>query len=173
MNPLDETISWYRVVQANQLLVAHVLSSAPEVVPDVSPFSTLSNAEATRQLERAGSEIDDLTVLALVSFFEQLLLAYVRELAEQITAEQTEPVPGVLAEYAFKNAERWRFKEILKLSGSVADASVLERVEKLYDYRNWVAHGKHKLKPVTTDPLDAYAALSLLLRQIGYGSSPS
>lgn len=173
MNPLDETMAWYKVVQANQLLVAHTLSHFPETVPDSSLFSSLSDAEAVQQLERSGAEIDDLTVLALVSFFEQLLLAYVRELAEQITAEQTEPVPGVLAEYAFKNAERWRFKEILKLFGSVADASVLEKVEKLYDYRNWVAHGKHKLKPVTTDPFDAYGALSLFLKQIGYGSSPS
>lgn len=152
-------------------MVAHILNNFPDAVPDSSPFATLSNAEAMQRLERSGAEIDDLTVLALVSFFEQLLLAYLRELAEQITAEQTGPVPRVLTEHAFKNAERWRFKEILKLFGLIVDASLLEKVEKLYEYRNWVAHGKHKRKPVTTDPLDAYEALSLFLERIGRRSS--
>lgn len=125
MNQLDETIAWYRVVQASQSLAARILRDRPDTVPNTSPFFGKSVAEAVQMLEQSAAEVDDLTVVALVSFFEQLVLDYVRELAQQIEAGQSVPAMGALAGQAFEGVERWPFTSILKLFNTAVDKSLL------------------------------------------------
>lgn len=103
MNQLDETIAWYKVVQANQALAARVLRNYPGTVPDTSPFFGKSITEVTRMLEKSAAEVDDLTVVAPVSFFEQLVLDYVGELAERIEAGQSVPVMSAFVGHAFRD----------------------------------------------------------------------
>lgn len=167
MSQLDETIAWYRTVKANQLLVSKVLKDHIEVVPETSPFFGLSESEATRMLEESAAEVEDLTVVALVSFFEQLVIDSLRELVERIETEQTSPTMGALAGYAFRDVERWRFDDILKLFEAALQHGLLDQVRNIYRYRNWVAHGKRKQKPVITDPVTAYEALSRFLSSVG------
>lgn len=134
MNQLDETISWYRIIQANQVLAARVLRDYSNTVPKTSPFSGKSAAEAMQMLEKSAAEVDDLTVVALVSFFEQLILEYIRELAERIKAGQSVPVMGALTGHAFKDMERWRFNDILKLFETDVDTALLAEVKNIYQY---------------------------------------
>lgn len=118
-------------------------------------------------LEKSAAEVDDLTVVALVSFFEQLVLDYVGELAERIETGQSGPVMSTFVAHAFRDVGRWRFNDILKLFETDVGTALLAEVSNIYQYRNWVAHGKRKQKPVVTDPIKAYQALSLFLDKIG------
>lgn len=175
MSQLDETVAWYRTVKANQLLVSKVLKDHTKVVPETSPFFGLSESEATRMLEESAAEVEDLTVVALVSFFEQLVIDSLRELTERTETDQTSPMMGALAGFAFRDVERWRFDDILKLFEAPLQDGLLDQVRNIYRYRNWVAHGKRKQKPVVTDPVTAYEALSQFLSSVGkvvYASRP-
>ena len=159
-------MAWYKVVKANQLLAAKVVRDYTEAVPQSSPFFGLSELEATQLLEKSAAEVDDLTVLALVSLFEQLVLDYIRELEERMKGEKLIPIMGLLEGHASKNIERWRFTDVLELFEFAVDSSLLDQVKNIYRYRNWVAHGKRKRKPVTTDPIKAHEALSSFLGKI-------
>ena len=172
MSQLDETIAWYRIVKANQQLAAKVVRDYTAVVPISSPFYGLSEAEATQLLEKSATEVDDLTVLALVSFFEQLVLDDIRGLSEKIKTEQSVLTMRAFTDYAFKDIERWRFLELLKLFEADVDRSLLDSVKNLYKYRNWVAHGKRQQKPVITDPIKAHETLSSFLEKISKATNP-
>lgn len=167
MSQPDETIAWYRVIKTNQQLAAKVVRDYTEAVPQSSPFFGLSEAEATQLLEKSAAEVDDLTVLALVSFFEQLILDHIRGLSEKIKAEQSVSTTKAFTDYAFKDIERWRFLELLKLFEADIDRSLLDSVRNLYKYRNWVAHGKRQQKSFVTDPVKTHEALSAFLNKIG------
>jgi hypothetical protein len=148
-------------------MVERVLRNSPDTVPDTSPFFGKSLTEATRMLEESSAEVDDLTVVALVSFFEQFMLDYLQELAEQVGRTCSTPLTCALVSHAFKDVERWRFSDVLRLFKGEVDPSLLDQVQSIYKYRNWVAHGKRKPKPVVTDPIKSYEALSLFLKNIG------
>lgn len=138
-----------------------------EAVPRSSPFFGLSEAEATQLLEKSAAEVDDLTVLALVSFFEQAILDHIRSMTEQIKTEQSVFTMRALTDYAFKDIERSRFVELLKLFEADVDRSTLDQTRNLYKYRSWVAHGKRGQKPIITDPVKTYETLSSFLDKIG------
>ena len=172
-------MAWYRVVKANQLLAAKVIRDYTEAVPESSPFFGLSEPEAVQMLENSAAEVDDLTVLALVSFFEQLVLDRISELLEQMKTEQSVSTPKALTDYArgnnceFEKIKRGPFLELLKLFEAEVDRSLLDKVRSSYKYRNWVAHGKQGKKPVATEPIKTYEALSSFLERISGIADPS
>ena len=179
MSQLDETIAWYKIVKANQQLAAKVVRDYTAVVPRSSPFYGLSEAEAVQLLEKSATEVDDLTVLALVSFFEQLMLDRISELLEQMTTAQLVSIPEALTDYArgnnyeFEKIKRGPFLELLKLFEAEVDRSLLDKVRSSYKYRNWVAHGKRGQKPVAAEPVKTYEALSSFLERISGITDPS
>lgn len=63
---------------------------------------------------------------------------------------------------AVENIERWTVTDIIDILKDVVSDELRGRAKQIYEYRNWVAHGRNKdqLPSSRTDPKTAYAVLS-------------
>lgn len=167
MKPLDEVIDWYQIASDSQRVVSRLLD-APSEFPRDSVFALKPLSEARRLLETAAGELDDLAVLSLASLFEKVLLDHLMLVAERtIRDHSVEPFARSVCEYAFEKADRWHFPDVLDLFKSIVGSGVVGDVKQVYEYRNWVAHGRRKLKPLALDPREAYQRLSEFLERAG------
>ena len=107
--------------------------------------------EAKRLLARAKTELDDWAIVSLISMFERILLVHDRpSLRSKTLREETKGFPNAIKQFSKRVATR-----------TYAD------VERLCEYRHWVAHGKRWGKPGYADPVSAYQRLVDFLIQAG------
>ena len=107
--------------------------------------------ETKRLLAQAKTELDDLAIVSLVSMFERILLKHDRTpLGSKTLREETKRLPHAIKQF-----------------GKRVDTRTYDDVERLCQYRNWVAHGKRWGKPAYADPVSAYQRLVDFLIQAG------
>lgn len=107
--------------------------------------------ETKRLLAQAKAELDDWAIVSMVSLFERILFKHDRSpLRSKTLREGTEGLHNAIKQ----------FKQRV-LSGAYED------VERLCQYRDWVAHGKRWEKPAHADPVSAYQRLEDFLSQAG------
>ena len=107
--------------------------------------------EAKRLLAKAKTELDDWAIVSLISMFERILLVHDRpSLRSKTLREETKGFPNAIKQFSKRVATR-----------TYAD------VERLCEYRHWVAHGKRWGKPAYADPVSAYQRLVDFLIQAG------
>ncbi len=111
-------------------------------------------------------DLDDLCVLLLFSVFEATI-------RERVLAEVEAELPP-LRHVAIKRAldemkegiEHGSFFKVLEpYKGS--DAHLIEEVNQVRRYRNWVAHGRRTEQPAAVNPTTAYDRLKRFLDQLG------
>jgi len=121
------------------------------------------------------NELDDLAVLLLFSVFE----ATVRELVE----EQVEPEISALRHPALVKAgkdvrraiEEGSFFQLLEPYKSSMHVDLVEQVNQVRRFRNWVAHGRRpEMNPgAVVEPREAYERLKAFLAVIQPASATS
>jgi hypothetical protein len=111
-------------------------------------------------------DLDDLCVLLLFSVFEATI-------REQVLAEVEAELPP-LRHVTIKRAldemregiEHGSFFRVLEPYKDL-DAGLIEEVNQVRRYRNWVAHGRRTEQPAAVDPTTAYDRLKRFLDHIG------
>ncbi len=167
MNPLEPVKKWYEVVNGNQRLIKMFLKKHPGLFPIESVLSSKTSDEARDILDKAKIELDDLTIVSLYSIFESKILSQISSIISTIaTGPSTEFVKSI-AKYTAKNSERWLINDILDLYKSKVNPDLVGNVKQIYNYRNWVAHGKKTGKPLALDPITVYERLFDFLDQAG------
>ena len=162
-------MNWYNLSIESQRTIARFLERSPEDFPLDSSLATMPLNEVKETLLLAEEELKDLTVLSLVSIFEQFLIEYLSELTDELSQKIDEPLSKETIEYACRNVERWYFKDILDLFKPIVGSQVVGDVKQIYNFRNWVAHGKNhkkKKKVTSVDPETAYERLSEFLNRL-------
>lgn len=167
MNPLEEVLEWYEVVCETQRAVAHALDNHPDSFPENSIFALQSTKDWKELLLRTRAEIDDLTVLSLVSILEQTVIGRLQAVVDHTMKQITDSFAQRVLSYRLYPPERWRFTDILDLFKAEIDPHLVGEVKEIYRYRNWVAHGRKGVKPVAVDPSTAYQRLSGFLQTAG------
>lgn len=167
MNKLQEIMQWYKLTIESQRITLKILNSSPELVPLDSSLAEYKLSEAKEILLKAENELNDLTVLSLVAVFEQLVIDYLKDLGRKTIKKEEEILSKSVLKYALKNSDRWHFKDILDIFKSIVSNELVGSVKQVYDYRNWVAHGKKETTSVTKiDPDLAYDRLSEFLGRL-------
>jgi hypothetical protein len=175
MKTLEDAWEWYGAVKEGTKRLAHLAKFWGDLPPrqgdewatQVRMDNVLREVSATEMREDAElvrAELDDLAVLVLFSVFE----AIVRDLIER----QVKPEVNGLQHPALQMAG----KEVLEAiaQGSffrvlepykLADKDLVEQVNQVRRYRNWVAHGKRPdMEPAAlVEPRDAYNRLRRFL----------
>lgn len=144
MNNLEEIMKWYKLTIESQRVTLKILNSSPEIVPLDSSLAEYTLSEAKEILLKAVNELNDLTVLSLASVFEQSVLGYLKSLGKETIEKEEKILSKSVLKYALKNSDRWHFRDILDIFKSVFSTELVGSVKQVYDYRNWVAHGKKK-----------------------------
>ena len=70
MNPLRNVLKWYEVARDSQTAVSELIDTIPDKFPSSLVFAALTPREAKDILRAARNELDDLTILSLVSVLD-------------------------------------------------------------------------------------------------------
>lgn len=128
---------------------AYIRDLNPEQLTDVAAFVT--------------EHVDDLAVLVLFSVFE----ATVREAVLAEVRPEVERLRHVSLQHAAREAceaiESGSFFRVLDPFKAAGHAHLIEQVNQVRRYRNWVAHGRRGEPPMTVEPEAAYDRLSRFL----------
>jgi hypothetical protein len=88
------------------------------------------------------TEFNDVMVLALFAAFERELKMSVQNVLNTNLNPQNSMVFR-LAELTSDSIERWTMTDLLSTLRNIVDDNILGQVKQVYEYRNWVAHGKN------------------------------
>lgn len=165
---LDTVMEWYEVSLDTQRTMKYLINKNPEAVPLKSLLVSKELKETNKLLDTAIDELNDLTIVSLVSIFEQTLIRYLKEMIQnKMDFEIEDEVIYELREYTINQAEYGRFTDIIDLFTRSNSKDLAGMVKQIYIYRNWVAHGKKQVNsPSKIDPVSAYTRLSDFLKGI-------
>jgi hypothetical protein len=126
----------------------------------------LTSAEILNDSQTVLDDLDDLCVLLLFSVFE----ATIRErVLADVEAELPSPrhvtIKRALDEMK-EGIEHGAFFKVLE-PYKAFDADLIEEVNQVRRYRNWVAHGRRTEQPAAVNPTTAYERLKRFLDRLG------
>jgi hypothetical protein len=174
MMTLEDAWGWYQATRSALELFARLGRRYWDNLPEENSFW---NDDAFRQLtgdaivQRVGfglEHIDDFAVMILFSVFE----AIVRErVLEHVEAQRAGIEDGLLAGMVDAGVKELRKKAFLRVLEvfKAMDSGLVEEVNQVRRYRNWVAHGRPARRPPAVDPSMARERLSRFLKTMPDG----
>jgi hypothetical protein len=169
---LDDAWDWYQAARASAQTMARLgnrhwnhLPWDGELGRD-SRLQELTSAEILDNSETVLDDLDDLCVLLLFSVFEAIV-------RDRVLADVEAELPA-FRHVAIKRAveemkeaiEQGSFYKVLE-PYKVSDANLIEEVNQVRRYRNWVAHGRRTQQPAVVNPSTAYDRLQRFLDHLG------
>ncbi len=128
------------IIRANREVYRKPISKMPELA---------AKLDAATEFESTGKEVEDLFVVALWAVFERFLRDYMEYKGNALKSVTPTDFGEELHMHFVKEVEYWKPQEMLdvlkRLPG--ADACQLGEAKQIYEYRNWVAHGRNPCKP--------------------------
>jgi hypothetical protein len=126
----------------------------------------LASSEVLNDSQTVLDDLDDLCVLLLFSVFE----ATIREQVMAAVMAELPPLRHVAIKRALddmkEGIEHGSFFRVLEPYKDF-DADLIEQVNQVRRYRNWVAHGRRTEQPAVVNPTTAYDRLKRFLAQFG------
>ena len=176
MIDLDEAWSWYVTTQ-NQL---HLFARLGQKHWAGLPWEgSLGRDDHLKGLESeaivAGSEfclehLDDFAVLILFSVFESIIRDQVLSEVEDEKGRIRNEVVLQIVNDGAEVIEHGGFYRVLQVFKG-RDAGLVEAVNQVRRYRNWVAHGRRTSQPDSVDPETAFRRLKNFLGILGIGAA--
>ncbi len=127
------------------------------------------DVEARDLREGAGtilSDLDDLAVLLMFSVFEAIVRDRALADVTRSLPEQLHPAVEHAIDELKKDIENGSFGKVTEAFKSL-DHDLVEKVNQVRRYRNWVAHGRRTEQPSVVRPEAAYERLSEFLERMG------
>lgn len=147
---LDEALENYDVKNDCLGIISSLLpKSFKNTSYSETVFLNKTPEEAKVMIQQARIELVDLTIVSLISAFENIIFNHDKSLFKKGTGQEKEKnIRSAIAHFQ-----------------SEVPQKVFEDTLRLCDYRDWVAHGKRWDNPenVQTDPATAYQVLAKFL----------
>lgn len=171
MNPLDEVIDWYKSNLSQQKFFMEIVKNSHKMIDNITvnailmkyELSSSKKDEIKTQVDKIKNELNDLTIVSLWSIFEAFLNDELKKQADNITKNIADPILKNISFYSLKESEKWLKDDVLDLYKVSVDSQLVGDVKEIYNYRNWVAHGKTRNKPFNLEPFIAYQKLTEFL----------
>ncbi len=113
-----------------------------------------------KQFVGVESELEDIMILSLFASFERELRVSIQTAIDG-NVRKLNPTLERLALLLSGSIERWTVLDMIDALEDVVDRDTRSKAKQIYNYRNWVAHGKNPAKPpaIRTDPKTVQVAL--------------
>lgn len=168
---LADAWSWYE--SAKKLLLAmrclgdkywETLAWDEEIGRD-NRLRELAGAEIVQRADVVLSDLDNLCVLLLFSVFEAIVRdSVLMDITAEIQGAYHPAIQQAIAELK-ENIEQGSFYRVLQ-SYKTMDVNLVEEVNQVRKFRNWVAHGRRGTPENRVDPRTAYARLQNFLDRL-------
>jgi hypothetical protein len=168
MTTLEEAWHWYQAAAESLRRVERVSRrywdepGMQELLARDSVLRDLSRQEVETGAQHAREPLDDLAVLVLFSVFESIVRSAGRDQVAAEAAGLRHPSLTYAAEEALRAIDDGSFFRVLEPYKD-RDAGLIEEVNQVRRYRNWVAHGRRGSPLARIDPRSAYERLSRFL----------
>lgn len=169
MKSLVDAWKWYTATRDNLLRMNRLADKYWRLLPWAGKlgrdddFRLLEASDVLTETRHSLEFLDDLAVLVLFSVFEQAVRDHVRDGAGVEADALTHPVLRRAAEEALRAVEEGSFFRVLEPYKGEGRADLIEEVNQVRRYRNWVAHGRRGEQPPAVTPTSAYDRLSRFL----------
>lgn len=112
------------------------------------------------RLSGTEEELDDIMVLSLFASFERELRVFIQDIIDANTHKSTSTIERITS-LTTSSIERWTVNDMVEAFSDIVDEDLRGKVKQIYEYRNWVAHGKNqnRLPSARTDPKTVYISL--------------
>jgi hypothetical protein len=129
-------------------------------------FRLLKPRDVVEESELGEGPLDDLAILVLFSVFEAQVRQFVYDQIRAEASRLTHPTLVHAANETLQKVEEGSFFRVLE-PYKPADANLVEEVNQVRRYRNWVAHGRRGKPAVALVPREAFERLNRFLDVIG------
>jgi hypothetical protein len=177
MRTLADAWGWYTAVATNANRLNHIAelwdelpwgTTEQEWVGRLERDNVLRHVESRHMrgdAHRAAEGLDDLAVLVLFSVFEAIVRDWVEEQVRPEIESLRHRTLKKAGEDVLDAVRQGSFFRLLEPYKAGADANLVEQVNQIRRYRNWVAHGKHpdKQPDALVTPKVAFERLSTFL----------
>lgn len=172
MMTLDDAWSWYVETRRHLRLFSRIGERHWNDLPWDGPLGRddrlkpLEAQDIIEGVEFCLEPLDDLTILVLFSAFESAVrdrvLAMIDREIEGERNDQGRPLLVGILDEARRESRRGRIFRLLRFFRA-QDAGLVEQINQIRRYRNWVAHGRRTARPTAVDPSLAYQRLRRFL----------
>jgi hypothetical protein len=175
MKTLADAWGWYQCNRRQLTLLQRLgrkhwelLAALPSIARDDKVPGDAGNIAGDSLLALA--PLDDLAVLVLFSVFESIVRQELKVQVEREVSAESHPVVRSAVDDALQGIDNGSFYNnvLARFKGTPdADSNLIEHVNQVRKYRNYVAHGKRRVSPESVSPDMAYERLRRFLTMIG------
>ena len=165
---LQTVFETYEVIKDTIRVTARSIHQETHALHSRTVFVAERKDDAVERLRDVSDEFDEVMVLSLVASFERELRD---ALKEAVGSNLHRPNSTIERLYGatVESIDRWTVPDMLDLFVDVVPGTLRGQIKQLYEYRNWVAHGKNpqKLPSAKADPKTAYRTLQSFVALVG------
>jgi len=168
MKTLEDAWRWYHATRDNLLRMHRLAHRHWQGLPWEGPlgrdddFRMLEDSTVVTETKYGLDFLDDLTVVVLFSVFEQTIRDQIRDEVREESVGLSHPVLKKAAEDVTLAIEVGSFARVLE-PYKAEHADLIEEVNQVRRYRNWVAHGRRGEQPPSVAPRMAFERMSRFL----------
>ena len=156
---LNRVMEWYEIALDSQKVMKKLIKKNPEIIPLDSVLAAKEVKETDKLLQRSIGELNDLTIVSLVSIFEQVLIEKLK-MVIQSQFDRNDDFSNKLSFFTIQQVERGRFTEIIDLYKPLVGSDLSGTVNKFIS----IEIGSHMVKRLTKP----HQSLILFLHMIDY-----
>jgi hypothetical protein len=125
-------------------------------------LKSLDSGVIVKEFRFCVEHLDDFAILVLFSAFESAMREQVLSMIDNERNQSARPLVVRILDDARQETKRGRILRVLGFFKN-QDAGLVEKVNQVRRYRNWVAHGRRTIHPAAVDPTEAYERLKEFL----------
>lgn len=109
--------------------------------------------EVLQRMTSVEAELDDIMIVSLFASFERELRISIQTIIDNNTNKINQTLTRLVL-LTTESIERWTVNDMINALEDVVDTEIRGKTKQIYEYRNWVAHGRNrnKLPSIQTDP---------------------
>lgn len=174
MSALADAWNWYQGASQQLRLFQRMLRRYWTLLPwegvldRDDEFKAVDPARILADADDGLGYLDDLAVVVLFSAFEDVVRTAALQVFDQHAVAVTHPVVQAVLGDGRDQIEQGSFFRVLQAYKPSIDVDLVEQVNQVRKYRNWVAHGRRGGEiPANVTPLAAYDRLRVFLAALG------
>ena len=167
VNSINQVFSTYETLKDSIKVTRRSIDKSIDVLHNKTLFFAEQKDKTMNQISLVETELDDIMILSLFASFERELRVSVQNIID-LSVNKSNPIIIKFIELTSESIERWAIKDIIDAFEGIVDENIRSKTKQIYEYRNWVAHGKNpdKLPSTRTDPKVVFITLSDFASQV-------